>query len=123
LKNIVDCLEIRPSLRSVFRVKGVAAGYNTETKEARIYFEMQDELYENVMRSHIVSMMGSSVNVDTFSSSDWETASRAAYWNAIEFGSGDWCCSFVRGVLSAVEPGERGGVEEGLYVFVVFGCC
>ncbi len=109
MKEIADSKKLRSEHGNAFRIKGMVAAYDQATKEARIYMEL-DEVYERVVLLHMTGVGATSVSVDTFSSSDWEQASRAAYDSVCEWGVlGDNPCRifFREGALAVAGEFER----------------
>ena len=73
---------------NVFEIGGLIVAYNYKTREARIYAEFKDKIFENVVESYMVTVGVASVRVDSFSSSDWEAASLIAFQSVLQCGEG-----------------------------------
>jgi hypothetical protein len=69
-----------------FLIHNMTAAYNAQTKEARIYAEFE-RVGENVIEDNMQALGAVSALIDSFSSDDWENASKIAFTSVVECGT------------------------------------
>ena len=84
--EIIACNAFTSLNKKPFAIYFMAAAYNTETKDARIYAEFE-RVSKRVIDHQLQTMGAGSVVIDSFSSRDWKMASEAAFNSVIECGA------------------------------------
>ncbi len=81
----MDCHEITSVRGTVFTISGMISAYNEHTREAYFYLEVH-RVEKKYIEDHMIGMGALSVDVDSFSPSDWESDSKKAIGSVISFG-------------------------------------
>ena len=84
--EIIACNAFTSLNKKTFSIYFMAAAYNAETKDARIYAE-SERVSERIIDHQLQTMGAGSVVIDSFSSGDWEMESEAAFNSVIECGA------------------------------------
>ena len=101
-----------------FPIHNMTAAYNGHTKEARIYAEFE-RVGENVIEDNMHTLGARTIVIDSFSSGDWENASKIAFTSVVQCGSKNGFSLFKHGTEPKAgirdEPadGGSGGAVNG----------
>ena len=116
--DIVESGKIVSSRGSIIEIGGMLVAYNYKTREARIYAEFKDKIRESVIESYMIDMKATSVRVDSFSSSDWVSASQIAFQSVLQCSEVGRDVGIMRyGTLAVendVQPSANDASNEGM---------
>jgi hypothetical protein len=87
LKSVTTCGQFIASNGKPFAIHSMTAAYNMNTKDTRIYAELE-RMGGNVVEDNMRKMGAGSFDIDTFSKDKWEADSARALKSVIECGEG-----------------------------------